>query len=631
MKRWPVWLHVVIGVVVAAGAAGGVALLVTMWRNAAATSPAPQATDAGADDIAFWTCVMHPTVRQSGPGQCPVCQMDLIPARKGAGLTLTKRQKDLVPVRTEPVGYHALAREIRTVGTLTYNERKLAVASTRVSGWIERLYVDFTGTRVRADYTCPDHPDQRFDSPGECPECTKPLERHADHLVEIYSPELLVAQDEYLVALKGLAALGAGASELSRSGSRALVTSAEVKLRLLGLTQQQIDEIRQRGTAVTTLTLYAPIGGTVIEVKARLGQHVKAGADLFRVADLNTLWMLADIYEYELPWLRRGMVVEITGDAFPGEVVHGRIAFVYPFLHAETRTVKALVEVPNEDRRLKPGMAVTARLRVSLAEIHARDRAPLPPYACPMHPWITSESPGHCSICGMPLEPVERSERAEAGAHSVPASRPAASAPRPATRTVLTCGMPGHPQYDPDEAPADGTCPICKMKLAAKTIRGKTGDINRMFMSPVSPETRPAAPRLRFKYVCPDHPEVVSEEPGTCPKDGKPLAMTGEVLAVPKSAVIDTGERAVVYVDQRAAGYVAREVALGPEGWTVDDAGNRLRRYVPILRGLEPGAMVVTQGNFLIDSQSQITGAAAQAYGGQIGGGEEAPAPQHRH
>jgi len=627
VKRWPVWLHVVIGVVVAAGAAGGISLLVTMWRNAeaaraAAASPASQPTDSEADDIAFWTCVMHPTVRQSGPGQCPVCQMDLIPARKGAGLTLTKRQKDLVPVRTEPVGYHALAREIRTVGTLTYNERKLAVASTRVSGWIERLYVDFTGTRVRADYTCPDHPDRRFDSPGECPECKKPLERHADHLVEIYSPELLVAQDEYLVALKGLAALGAGASELSRSGSRALVTSAEVKLRLLGLTQQQIDEIRQRGKAVTTLTLYAPIGGTVIEVKARLGQHVKAGADLFRVADLNTLWMLADIYEYELPWLRRGMVVEITGDAFPGEAVHGRIAFVYPFLHAETRTVKALVEVPNEDGRLKPGMAVTARLRVSLAEIHTRDHAPLPAYACPMHPWITSESPGHCSICGMPLEPVKQPEPAEGGAHGVPASRPAAPALRPAAKTVLTCGMPGHPQYDPGQAPADGTCPICGMKLVEKTSRVAPGHV---------PEVRPAAPRLRFKYVCPDHPEVIAERPGTCPKDGKPLTMTGEVLGVPKSAVIDTGERAVVYVDQGPAGYVAKEVALGPEGWTVDDAGNRLRRFVPILRGLEPGEMVVTRGNFLIDSQSQITGAAAQAYGGQIGGGEKAPAPQHRH
>jgi len=610
MKTWPTWLKALAGLAVAAFAAASayvIAVNVSRFGSPATppeTAPTTQAVAAEEGDVAFWTCVMHPTVRSPEPGTCPVCKMTLTPVKKGAGLTLTARQKALIPVHTEPTGYQKLAREIRTVGILDYNERKLAAASTRVSGWIERLYVDFTGTKVRVYYACPDHPDKHFHKPGACPIDGKPLRRHADHLVEIYSPELLSAQEEYLQALQAVEQLKDSDLEVMRTTARATVISTEGKLRLLGLEEGQIESIRRRGKAVTTLTLYAPIGGTVIETKALLGQHVKAGQDLYRIADLSTLWVLADIYEYELPWLRRGMPVEITGDAFPAQPVHGHVSFIYPYLHRQTRTVKVLIEVPNEDGRLKPGMAATARLRVGLADIYGFDQAPKARFACPMHPWITSDEPGRtCTICDMPLEPTDTSEGATT---------------QPATRTVLTCGMPGHPVFEPGKAPADGRCPECGMVLVEKQV------------APAGHEAGPAASalKLRWKFVCPDHPDHVSNDPGTCPEDGRALVMTGEVLAVPKTAVINTGERKVVYVDQGDAGYAARQVEIGPEGWTYDGAGKRLRRYVPIISGIEPGQTVVTHGNFLIDSQSQITGAAAQAYGGAIGKEEQ---PKHRH
>ncbi len=556
------------------------------------------------EDIAYWTCAMHPSVRQPGPGKCPVCSMDLIPVKKGAGLMLTERQRDLIPIKTEPVGFHSLQKEIRTVGVLDYNERKLAFVSTRVSGWIEQLFVDYTGTKVRKD----------------------------DHLVRIYSRELLPAQQEYLGSLKYLNNLTAPDDE-TRKRAQDDVADAEEKLRLLGLTPHQVEEIKQKGAVQTSLVLYAPIGGTVLEMNAYRGQYVEAGQNLYKIADLSSLWMIADVYEYEMPWLRWGQDVEITCQAFPGRIFTGKVWFIYPFLRTETRTVKVLVEAPNPGEALKPGMYVTARLKVSLREIY--QPPPKPPYACPMHPWVTADQPGKCSICGMDLEKTQtQPEETAAGVETYwtcpmhpevhekqPGNCPKCGmklvekkAEQPPTKKVLTCGMPGHPQFEPGSEPKDGKCPLCEMKLTEREVTVAVAD-----------EARPL-----FKHVCPDHPDQIATEPGKCPLDGKDLVMTDEVLSVPKSAVINTGERSVVYLDKGEAGYVAADVALGPEGWATADGVKE--RFYPIIRGLQPGEVVVSHGNFLIDSQSQITGAAAAAYGGAIGKEEagETP-PAHKH
>jgi len=564
--------------------------------------PAPTGEE---EDIAYWTCVMHPSVRQPGPGTCPVCSMALVPQKRGAGLTLTQKQKDLIPVKTESVGFHLLQKEIRTVGALEYNERKLAYVSPRISGWIEEVYVDFTGTKVRKD----------------------------DHLVKIYSRELLPAQQEYLGNVKYLNGLPADVDQQARKEAEDDVKEAEDKLLLLGLTQEQIEQLKERGTVQTQLVLYAPIGGTVFEMTAYKGRHVKEGENLYRIADLSSLWMIADVYEYEMPWIREGQQVQITSEAHPGETFTGKVSFIYPYLRTETRTLKVLVEVPNSDERLKPGTWVTARLKVSLRDIY--QPTVKPPYACPMHPWITSDQSGKCSICGMDLEKTEKQpKKVEQEAetywtctmHPQVREKEPGNCPicgmklverkvsKPAAKLVLTCGMEGHPQFEPGTEPEDGRCPVCEMKLVEKEISLAGAE----------------EPRPLFKYVCPEHPDHVTTEPGKCPLDGKELVTSYEVLSIPKSAVINTGERMVVYVDKGDAGYVPTNVVLGMEGWTVED-GIR-RRFYPILKGLQPGEIVVTHGNFLIDSQSQITGAAAGAYGGAIGKEEGAQMPPgHRH
>ena len=526
--------------------------------------------------IRYWTCVMHPSVKMPEKGNCPVCKMDLIPVYEGVGLTLTERQKSLIPVRTESVEFRHLSREIRTVGVLDYNETRMAYASTRISGWIEDLHVDFTGINVR----------------------------EGDELLSIYSPELLAAQEEYLTALKSVDELkNTQYAELKRIVEQTL-SAAKSKLELFGLTPEQIDDIREHGEARTTLPLYAPSGGTVIHMNVYKGQHVNRGTNLYRIADLKSLWIIADIYEYELPWVYMGQDVEIAAQSMPAQTFHGKVNFIYPYLDAPTRTQKVHIEVPNPDGQLRPGMYVTLRLKATLAEIYGREAHPKDAYACPMHPWITSENPGECTICGMDLE----------------STHPEAAVSDP-METVWTCPM--HPQVQQSEF---GECDVCGMDLVKSTTPVKTtaneGEIS------VRRE-----PPLIFKYACPDHPDQYSTLLDKCPIDGKARVMTGGVLAVSKRAVIDTGLRQIVFIDRGKSGYELLEVDLGPEAWAEVEHNSHTtkQRFYPVVKGLNPGDMVVTNGNFLLDSQTQLTGAAAGAYGGALGGEEGSSTPSHRH
>jgi len=544
-------------------------------------------TDPETKEILYWTCVMHPTVRMPDPGLCPVCAMDLIPVYEGAGLTLTEEQKALIPIRTEKIGFHKLENEIRTVGILDYDETKMSYASTRVSGWIQKLHVNFTGSKVRK----------------------------GQRLLDIYSPELLVAQEEYLLAIKNMEEIQSSHIEVIRNTSKQTIRAAESRLELLGLTKEQVLDIREHGQVRTELPLYAPGDGTVVHMNVYNGQHVMKGMNLFRIADMSNLWLLADIYEYEMPWVSVGQDVLITVQSMPHAEFHGKVLFIYPYMESKTRTVKVQVEVPNPNGELRSGMYANVRLKSTLAEIYtekpahpAHEREQIESstvWTCPMHPQVKRDGPGECPICGMDLVEEEVSGTADA----------------PEAATIWTCPM--HPQVKQDEP---GECPICGMDLVEEEVSSEPVATERVLRSD--------APLLQFMYACPDHPDKKYAAPGTCPEDGKPLVMTEEVLSVPKSAVIDTGLRTIVFKDMGDAGYVQAEVKLGPESWA--ENGDARRRYFPVLSGLFADDVVVTNGNYLLDSQTQLTGSgsAAGAYGGAIGKEEDAGsnAPQqHQH
>lgn len=310
-----------------------------------------------------WTCSMHPQIRRTGPGKCPICGMDLVPVNQA--VQEKQRLEKAAGILTEPVTYRRLFKELRTVGRLDYNERQIAYIAARIAGRVDRVYADFTGIQVKKD----------------------------DHLVDIYSPELVVTVQNLLDAVK--------------SSNQSLAEIARERLRLWGILPEQIREIEESAKGRTHLTIYAPIGGTVIEKTVRIGQYVKEGDPLYRIADLDPIWLYLDVYEYDLAWVRFGQKVEVTVEAYPGEIFPGTVAFIDPFLDDKTRAVKARVNLANPQKKLKPAMYASALIRVNLRA----DATPEPTglegkFICPMHPEVIREQQGHCPICEMKLERV---------------------------------------------------------------------------------------------------------------------------------------------------------------------------------------------------------------------------------
>ena len=288
--------------------------------------------------------------------------------------------------------------------------------------------------------------------------------------------------------------------------------------------------------------------------------YVKEGDPIYQIADFSRLWVLVDVFEYEIGWVKLGQKAEITVQSYPGEIFTGKVAFINPFLEEKTRTIKVRINVDNRDLRLKPGMYANARIKSPLGDFGLpRDRNLYGKYICPMHPDVIQKKKGTCPQCGMDLEK-----------YTLPGEKKMAME----KRTIYVCPM----EEDKDVmADKPGDCPKCGMKLVPKEIEGEAG----------------------------------------------------RVVAVPKSAVLDTGRRRLVYVEKEPGKYFARKVRLGPEA-TAEINGNK-ETFFPVLSGLVEGERVVIRGNFLIDSQTQLTGAAEAVYGGALGKDEEATTPGHRH
>lgn len=321
-----------------------------------------------------WTCSMHPQVRMDKPGKCPICGMPLIPTSQLASL------EDRAGMETEPVKRRPLSKHIRTVGKVDYNETRVAYITARMDGRVDRLFVDFTGIDVKQN----------------------------DHLVDIYSPSLIVAQEELARALDASERQRpGGGSGLGEQFLQTNLQSARDKLRLLGILPEQIEDFEKTRQPREHVTLYAPIPGTVIEKDVRVGQYVKEGDLLYRIAELDPIWLYLDIYEYDVAWVRYGQQVDVSLEAMPGETFRGMVTFIDPFLNESTRTVKVRVNLPNADRRLKPGMYASASINVPLyANGSAAPTGLEGKFACPMHPEVIQDEPGTCRICQMQLTQI---------------------------------------------------------------------------------------------------------------------------------------------------------------------------------------------------------------------------------
>lgn len=332
----------------------------------------------------IWTCSMHPQVKLPEPGKCPICFMDLIPAASGDAedesgpsvLPMSESAMALAGIQTTAVERRNVAHEVDMVGKIALDETRLAYITSWVSGRLDRLFVDYTGVTVRA----------------------------GDHLVEIYSPTLYSAQQELLQAIATAKRLEGSALDILRTTSDQTVISSRERLRLYGLSDDQILEIIERRVPNQHVTIRAPIGGVVVHKNALEGMYVDEGTQIYTIADLSKVWVLLEAYESDLAWLRYGQDVEFGVEAYPGEAFHGRVAFIDPLLDDRTRTVKIRLNVDNSDGRLKPDMFVSATAQAVLTA-HGKvvDEDLAGKWMCPMHPEIVSDGPGECSECGMDL------------------------------------------------------------------------------------------------------------------------------------------------------------------------------------------------------------------------------------
>ncbi len=408
------------------------------------------------NEIEYWTCGMHSSVRSDGPGKCPICHMDLIPVyrkqddpvekdKAGTTIRVSSNARQLAGVEVAEVAYRHLHRQIRTVGLITTDERRVSRVSAWIAGRIDRLYIDFTGQKIN----------------------------RGEPLALFYSPELVSTQKEYILALEALD--GAREAGTSVQMQESLAASSRQRLLLWGISENEMKRLEKERTVSDHVEIVTPLGGTVVEKSVEEGQYVKEGQHLYTIADLSRLWILADLYEYEMGWITTGQKVIMTSQSFPGEQFEGKITFVDPVLQSQTRSLKVRAELDNSLGRLKPGMFVDVVIDVHLN----RER------------------------------------------------------------------FPGMASAFDDQ---------------------------------------------------------------------------GAVLSVPSSAVLQTGQRVVVYQEIREGEYAGRQVTIGPN----------TGEYYPIFSGLKAGDRVVIRGNFLIDSQSQLTGLESAAYDASLG--EKKPVlPGHQH
>ncbi|NMC19551.1 MAG: DUF3347 domain-containing protein [Thermogutta sp.] len=365
-------------------------VFVAGWRLGRGRATPPQSHSEPHADVnrpesksVIWTCSMHPQIRQSKPGKCPICFMDLIPVSDNETspgprqLRMTPEAVALAEVETLPARRLFPVREVRLWGRIEFDETRWTTISARFPGRLDRLYVDYTGVPVRK----------------------------GDHLVDIYSPELNVAQQELLRAMASLESAAPGSSAYSIAAS--LLKSSEEKLRLWGILPKQVAEIKARRATTDHMTIYAPQGGIVITKHAQEGDYVQTGSAIYTIADMSELWVFFDAFEADLPWVRYGQPVTFETEAYPGEKFTGQVAFIQPTLDEKMRTIRLRVNVENPAGRLKPGMLARGVIESRLADgdqVFEPDL--LGKWVCPMHPDVTADGPDRCTRCGMDLVPL---------------------------------------------------------------------------------------------------------------------------------------------------------------------------------------------------------------------------------
>ena len=495
---------------------GSAGLTAGTGSGGAASTP----SGAAPDQIDHYTCSMHPSVSQKGPGKCPICGMDLVPVTKGQQeqgvVTIDEARRQLIGVRTERVVEGPMRQAYRAVGRVTYDESAQTDVNLKVRGWITHLFASQTGQRVARGQT----------------------------LFTMYSPELYNAQQDFLLATSS-----AGSSATPDGGSRVegLAKASRQRLRLLGMSDAQIDDVARMGAPMESVAIPSPASGFVIEKDVVEGASVDAGMRLYRIAALDKVWVEAEVYEADLAHVRVGQTVEVTLDYLPGRTYDAKVAYVYPYLDSKARTGRVRVEIANKQLDLRPGMYASVELggdvgkRVQVpaaAVVYTGPRRivfidlgegrfkpqeiQVGTEASGMYEVLAGLKPGDLvATSGVFLIAAEAristaakywessTESDEGG------TRPDGGAGAQSPNGVSMPGMTGTP-----------TMPMPNTTSGTRPTMPGTPPPSSGGSSPSPPPSSSSAPSATV-YSCPMHPEVRSPTPGKCPKCGMVLQPMG--------------------------------------------------------------------------------------------------------
>jgi RND family efflux transporter MFP subunit len=315
----------------------------------AAPAYAPGQSSAAASKepkILYWYDPMHPAYKTDKPGIAPDCGMALVPKyaeeqqfppMPAGTITLNNDKQAMAGVRTVVVQRAPLVRELRTTAEIVADETRISHIHLKTSGYVDQVYVDAVGRLVHK----------------------------GDRLLTIYSPDLVAAEEEYLIARRGNARLSSAPIDEVRQGALSLLASSRQKLRLLDVSEDQIARLDEKGEVSHDITFYSPVNGFVTDRKAFPQTSVTPDTELYTVSDLSSVWANADIYEYEVPYVHVGQKVAFTLSYYPGKTYTGAISYIYPSVDPQTRTVKVRVAIPNPGFVLKPQMFADATLHIN--------------------------------------------------------------------------------------------------------------------------------------------------------------------------------------------------------------------------------------------------------------------------
>jgi Cu(I)/Ag(I) efflux system membrane fusion protein len=322
-------------------------------NSSQSASPASASAPSGERKILYWYDAMSPQHHYNKPGKAPD-GMDLVPqyaednSSQGGSATTTAampagtvkiapEKQQLIGVRTATVERQSLARTVRTTGLLTSDETKLAHIHVKVNGYIDKSYVDFVGQLVKK----------------------------GQPLFTLYSPDLVATEEEYLIAKRGAQEMGSSQFPDVSQGSQSLLRSTRERLKLWDISDEQIKKLDETGEVTKTLTFYSPVSGFVTDRKAFPQTAVTPDMDLYAISDLSTIWVNADVYEYEVPFVKVGQTADMQLSYYAGRTYTGKITYIYPTVDPVSHTVKARIEFANPNFDLKPQMFANVQLKIN--------------------------------------------------------------------------------------------------------------------------------------------------------------------------------------------------------------------------------------------------------------------------